>query len=342
MTVLTGLGQVTRRRRDRLLGLALLGTALFAVCVLSIAFGTKPVPPQAIWEALTDPNQSEEHIIVLSLRIPRTLLGLVVGLALGTAGTLIQAHTRNPLADPGLLGVNQGAAFAVVVAVVVLNVQSLYGYVWFGFAGALVASVVVFALGGVGGHGATPITLTLAGAAVSALLNGVIAAVVLASRQGMDTYRFWQVGSIAGRDYAVLEQVLPFLAVGLALAFVSASSLNTLALGDDVAKSLGQNVRRTRVLGILAVTILTGSAVGACGPIAFLGLLAPHLARSLVGPDYRWLLPFSALIGAILLLGADILSRVVSGDSFEVGIMIAVIGAPVFVYMVRRKGVARL
>lgn len=305
-------------------------------------WGTKPIPPGVVWQALTDPAAVEDHMIVRSLRLPRTSLGLLVGVALGVAGSLIQAHTRNPLADPGLLGVNQGAAFAVVLAVVVLDVQTLYGYIWFGFAGALMASCVVFFLGRVGGAGATPVTLTLAGAAVSALLNGLIAAVVLSNRQGMETYRFWHVGSIASRDYAVLWQVMPFILAGLALALAGAPGMNALSLGTDVAKALGQNIRRTRVLGIVAITLLTGAAVGACGPIAFLGLLAPHLARMLTGPDYRWLIPCAALTGAALLLTADVLSRVVSGDTFEVGIMIAIIGAPVFVFMVRRKGVIRI
>ncbi|MEV7870798.1 iron chelate uptake ABC transporter family permease subunit [Streptomyces sp. NPDC088124] len=336
------LGESGRRRLRRRRALWLLALALLLVCAASIMLGTKPIAPGTVWQALTDPAPVEDHIIVRSLRLPRTLLGLCVGLALGVAGSLIQAHTRNPLADPGLLGVNQGAAFAVVAAVVVLDVQSLYGYIWFGFAGALLASCVVFALGSIGGSGSTPITLTLAGAAVSALLNGLIAAIVLGNRQGMETYRFWHVGSIASRDYAVLGQVLPFIVVGLVLALASTSGMNALALGTDVAKALGQNVRRTRVVGILAITLLTGAAVGACGPIAFLGLLAPHLARMVTGPDYRWLVPCAALTGAVLIITADVLSRVISGDTFEVGIMIAIIGAPVFVFMVHRKGVVRI
>lgn len=351
MTALTELGKEpcaaanrasAERGRRRKWALCLLLAALVVACAASIMLGTKPIPPGTVWQALTDPARIEDHIIVRSLRLPRTLLGLLVGLALGVAGSLIQAHTRNPLADPGLLGVNQGAAFAVVTAVVVLDVHSLYGYIWFGFAGALLASCVVFALGTIGGSGSTPITLTLAGAAVSALLNGLIAAIVLGDRQGMETYRFWHVGSIASRDYEVLWQVLPFIALGLVLALASTPGMNTLALGTDVAKALGQNVRRTRMVGVLAITLLTGAAVGACGPIAFLGLLAPHLARMFTGPDYRWLVPCAALTGATLILTADVLSRIISGDTFEVGIVIAIIGAPVFVFLVHRKGAIRI
>jgi iron complex transport system permease protein len=331
-----------RTRRPRLPGLVLLVALLGVVAVASVALGAEPIPLPEVWSALTAPDGSDAALVIGSLRLPRTLLGVLVGMSLGVAGALMQGHTRNPLADPGLLGVTQGAALAVVVGVIVLGMQNLYAYVWFAFLGAAVASTVVFLLGGVGGRAATPVTLALAGAAVSAFINGVIAAVVLRNQGGMETYRFWQVGSIAARDYGVALQVLPFLVAGLILAVVGTSSLNTLALGEDVATSLGLNVPRTRALGVLAITLLTGSAVAACGPIAFLGLVVPHLARRLTGPDYRWIVPYSAVLGAILLLAADVLGRVVSSDSFEVGIMLAVIGAPVFVALVRRRGLARL
>jgi len=326
----------------RLSSLAALSVLLLVVCLASVALGARPIPLGAVWEAIVHPLGTETDIIVRSLRVPRTVLGVLAGFALGAAGALMQGHTRNPLADPGLLGVTQGAAFAVVLAVVVLGVHSLYGFIWFGFAGALVASVVVFVLGAVGGRGATPVTLALAGAAVSALLGGLISAVVLGDERGMETYRFWHVGSIAGRDYAVAGQIAPFLVAGLLLAAVNTPGMNTLALGEDVATALGQRVLRTRILGVCAITLLTGSVVAACGPIAFLGLVVPHLARAITGPDYRWLVPFAALIGAILLLAADVLGRVLTEDSFEVGILLAVLGAPVFVFLVRRKGLAHV
>ncbi|RZQ65358.1 FecCD family ABC transporter permease [Amycolatopsis suaedae] len=326
--------------RGRWLGLSCV--ALLAVLVASVALGARAIPLDVVWQAITAPTGSETDIVIRSLRVPRTVLGLLVGLALGAAGALMQGHTRNPLADPGLLGVNQGAAFAVVLAVVTLDVHNLYAYVWFGFAGALVASVVVFTLGSVGGRGSTPVTLALAGAAVSALLHGLVATMVLADRQGMETYRFWHVGSIAGRDYTTATQILPFLLVGLVLAVANAPGMNTLALGTDVATALGQRVRWTRAVGVLAITLLTGAAVAACGPIAFLGLVVPHVARAVTGPDYRWLVPFSAVLGAVLLLSADVLGRVVSGDTFEVGILLALIGAPAFIVLVRRKGMVRL
>lgn len=340
--ILTAMPAVSRRSRGRVLALTVLLAALAVVAVGSVALGAQPIPLPAVWRAVVSPDGGERSLIVQALRLPRTLLGVLVGMALGVAGALMQGHTRNPLADPGLLGVTQGAALAVVLAVIVLGLQNLYAYVWFAFAGAAIASAVVFLLGGVGGRGATPVTLALAGAAVSAFVNGVIAAVVLRNQQGMETYRFWQVGSIAARDYTVALQVLPFLAVGLLLAFATTSSLNTLALGEDVATTLGQDVRRTRALGVLTITLLTGSAVAACGPIAFLGLVVPHLARRLVGPDYRWLVPVAAVLGAVLLLAADVLGRVLSSDAFEVGLLLAVLGAPVFIVLARRGGMARL
>ncbi|XVV06124.1 FecCD family ABC transporter permease [Actinosynnema sp. CA-248983] len=341
MTVVARAGLAGRRRR-RVVGLAVLVALLLAVCAASTTFGARTIPLGAVWDALIRPNGTEADIIIWSLRVPRTVMGVLAGLALGAAGALMQGHTRNPLADPGLLGVTQGAAFGVVFAVVVLGVDRLYGFIWFGFLGAMVASVAVFLLGAVGGRGATPVTLALAGAAVSALLYGLIAAVVLGHEQGMEIYRFWRVGSIAGRDFGLVGQIVPFLVAGLVLAVVNTPGMNTLALGEDVATALGQRVVRTRVVGVVAITLLVGAAVAACGPIAFLGLVVPHLARAVTGPDYRWLVPFSALLGAVLLLVADVLGRVLTGDSFEVGILLAIIGAPVFIVLVRRKGLARI
>lgn len=340
----TTAGPIGIRRRRRIGWLLVLVAALVLACVASVALGARPVPLGAVWRALVAPGDSEYDIIVRSLRLPRTMLGVLVGMALGVAGALTQGHTRNPLADPGLLGVTQGAAFAVVLSVVVLGVDTLYGWVWFALAGAFVAAVVVFLLGsaGGGGRGATPLTLALAGAAVTALLHGLISAIVLGDKAGMEVFRFWHVGTIAARDYAVAGQIAPFLLAGLALAAVNTPGLNALALGEDVATALGQRVRLTRVVGVATITLLTGAAVAACGPIAFLGLAVPHIARAFAGPDYRWVVPFSALLGASLLLVADVLGRVISSDGFEVGIMLAVLGAPVFVVLVRARGMVRL
>lgn len=322
--------------------LLLLVGLLFLAALASVAIGAKPIPLGDVWHALTAPTGMENDLVVRELRVPRTLLGVAVGIALGLGGALMQGHTRNPLADPGILGVTQGAAFAVVLSIYTLGVTSLYGYVWFAFAGALVASVVVFLLGS-GRSGPTPVTLALAGAAVSALMHGLVSALVLLDRQSLDAFRFWQVGGIASRDVAVLWQVLPFLVVGLVLAAVNSVGLNALALGDDVARSLGQRVAWTRAVGVVAITLLVGGAVAVCGPIGFLGLVVPHAARALTGPDYRWLLPFSAVIGAIVLLAADVVGRVVARPGeLEVGVVMALVGAPFFVALVRRRKLVKL
>ncbi|MFF3668858.1 FecCD family ABC transporter permease [Microtetraspora malaysiensis] len=333
-----------RPRRRRAGVLAALLTAVLAGAVLSVAIGAKSVPLGDVWHALWSPGGTESDIIVRTLRVPRTALGLLAGVALGVAGALMQGHTRNPLADPGLLGVTQGAAFAMVLAIIAFGVSNLYGYIWFGLAGALVASVGVFAIGSVGGRGGpSPLTLALAGTAVSAFLYALTSGLVLVNEQAMDVFRFWQAGSIAGRGAGVAWQVLPFIAAGLVLALANAPGINALSLGEDVARSLGRNVTATRALGITAVTLLTAGAVAACGALAFVGLIVPHLARALSGPDHRWLLPYSGLLGAAALLLADVVGRVVARPGeLEAGVVLALIGAPFFVALVRRRKPVRL
>ncbi|WP_067169549.1 FecCD family ABC transporter permease [Microtetraspora niveoalba] len=333
-----------RPRRRRAGVLAALLAAVLAGAVLSVTIGAKTVPLADVWHALWSPGGTESDIIVRSLRVPRTAIGLLAGLALGVAGALMQGHTRNPLADPGLLGVTQGAAFAMVLAIIAFDVSNLYGYIWFGLAGALVASVGVFAIGSVGGRGGpSPLTLALAGTAVSAFLYALTSGLVLLDEQAMDVFRFWQAGSIAGRGAGVAWQVLPFIAAGLVLAMANAPGLNALSLGEDVARSLGRDVTATRALGIAAVTLLTAGAVAACGALAFVGLIVPHLARALSGPDHRWLLPYSGLLGATALLLADVTGRVVARPGeLEAGVVLALLGAPFFVALVRRRKPVRL
>ncbi|MFC5995928.1 FecCD family ABC transporter permease [Pseudonocardia hispaniensis] len=330
------------RRRRRFVVAALL-VLLAAAALASLAVGAKPIPLPAVWDAIVLPTGTEDDIVVRSLRMPRTVLGIGVGIALGVAGALMQGHTRNPLADPGLLGVSAGAAFFVVIGIYALGVTSLLGYVWFAFAGALAASVLVFVLGSLGRGGPTPVTLALAGVAVSAMLTALTSALVLADTNTLDAFRFWAVGSVAGRDAETLGQVAPFLGLGLLLAAVNAPGLNLLALGEDVARGLGQPVQRTRWVGLIAITLLTGAAVAACGPIGFVGLVVPHVARSLTGPNHRWLLPASGLAGAVLLLVADVIGRVVvRPGELQVGIVLALVGAPFFVALVRRRRLAAL
>lgn len=325
-------------RRRRLLGLAGLTVALFLAVLASIAIGSKIIPVGEVYSALVAPTGTENDVVIRSLRIPRTLLGVLVGIALGLAGTLVQGFTRNPLGDPGLLGVNAGASLLVVIGIYVFGVGSLYGYVWFAFAGALVASVAVFLIGTRAPGGATPVSLALAGAAMSFLMQALTHAIVLIDESSLDAYRFWVVGALSGRDTAVAGQVAGFIAVGTVLALASAPALNALSLGDDVAASLGHSVRRTRVVGVVAITLLAGAATAACGPIVFLGLIVPHAVRAFTGPDHRWLLPASGLAGAVLLLVADVVGRVVARPGeLQVGIVVALIGGPFFIALVRRR-----
>jgi iron complex transport system permease protein len=328
------------RRVGVLLGLTVL---LVVTALLSLAVGAKPIPLEAVWDAVWSPTGTEDDIVVRALRAPRTALGIAVGIALGVAGALVQGHTRNPIADPGLLGVTAGAAFLVVLGIYAFGLTDLYAYVWFAFVGAFGASVVVFLLGSVGRSGPTPVTLALAGVAVSALLGALTSALVLADSATLDAYRFWAVGTLAGRDATVLVQVAPILVVGLLLALVNAPGLNLLSLGQDVAAGLGLNLTAARWTGLVAITLLTGAATAACGPIAFVGLVVPHVARAFTGPDHRWLIPASGLAGAVLLLAADIVGRVVvRPGELQVGIVLALVGAPFFVALVRRRKLTQL
>ncbi|MBD8507627.1 iron chelate uptake ABC transporter family permease subunit [Hoyosella sp. G463] len=334
---------IAELRRRRLLGLAALAITLVFMAFASIAIGARPLALLEIQNALLSPSGADTDIIVRSLRVPRTLLAITVGIAIGVAGALIQGHTRNPLADPGILGVIPGAAFAVVLAVYLFRLGSPSEYVWFAFLGAFLTTIVVFGIASIGKGGASPLTLPLAGVAVGAFLTAMTNAVVLLDRASLDAYRFWNVGSVAGRGLDVLLQVLPFIIVGLAIARASTPGLNLLSLGDDMARSLGTNIALTRVAGILAITLLAGAATAACGVIAFLGLVVPHIARAITGPDYKWIVPFSGLCGAILILSADVLGRIVVRPSeLQLGIVLALVGGPFFIALVRRRKLVSL
>lgn len=321
----------------RALGFAIAFAVLAATVVASILVGSQNLSPSEVWEALISPVDTQPHFIVHELRIPRTAVGLAVGTALGIAGALIQAMTRNPLADPGILGVNAGAAFFVALAVAAFGVSSISGYVWFAFIGALIVTVVVYVIGAAGRGGADPVQLTLAGVALGAVLSGIVTAMVLLDSRTFNRMRNWNAGSIVDRGWDVLLPVLPFLVVGLALAVTAVGSLNAVALGDDLARSLGTNVTRTRIIVILAVTLLAGGATAIAGPVGFVGLMVPHIARWIVGPDQRWILAYTVVLAPSLVLTADIIGRVlIRPAEFPVGIVTAFVGAPVLILLVRR------
>ncbi|MGY1752765.1 FecCD family ABC transporter permease [Blastococcus sp. SYSU D01042] len=328
-----------RARTGRLVVLLALVALVLVAALASIAVGTRSLAPGEVWRALFDSDPTDEAaVIVQQLRVPRTVLGLMVGAALGMSGALMQGHTRNPLGDPGLLGVTAGASLAVVVAIAYLGVTTASGYVWFAFAGALAGTVLVYAVGAAGRGGATPVTLALAGAALSALLYAMVRAIVVSDSATLDSFRFWQVGALAGRGSEVAWQVAPFIAVGAVLALANSPALDLLGLGEDVARGLGQRIWLARAVGLAAITLLCGAATAACGPIAFVGLVVPHVVRGLTGPDHRWLVPCSGLLGAALLLGADVLGRVLARPGeLQVGIVLALVGAPFFIALVRRR-----
>lgn len=315
--------------------------ALICAVVLSLCVGARPVPPSVVWDSLVHAAGGPDADVVRSLRVPRTLIALMVGAALALAGTALQGITRNPIADPGILGISQGAGVAVVCAIAFAGVHTLSGYVWFAFAGAAVASVAVYAVASGGRGGATPVKLALGGAAINALLVSVSTGVLTTKASALDEFRFWQVGSVAGRDLQVVHQIWPFLLVGAALVVSVARGLDALALGEDVARGLGQNVAFVRIVGGLGATVLTGAGVAAAGPVAFIGLAVPHIARAVVGGDHRWVLPMAALIGPVMLLVADVIGRVVvPPGEVPAGVMTALIGVPFLVTLVRRKAVA--
>ncbi|MFB7104752.1 FecCD family ABC transporter permease [Streptomyces hydrogenans] len=335
-------GQTPRRRNSvRAFGLLAAVCVLLLVCVLSIMIGAKPVPVGDVWHGLFHNSGVGNDVVIHDVRVPRTLLGLLVGLALGLAGAVMQGLTRNPLAEPGLLGVNAGAAAAVVSAIAFLGVTDVRDYVWFAFAGAAVVSVVVYVLGG--SRSSTPVRLALAGTAATAALYGFVNAVQLLNSAALDRLRFWTVGSLASADMDTVGRVAPFILVGAVLALGIARPLNAMEMGDDAARALGVSVNRTRVVAMLAVTLLCGAATAACGPIVFLGLMVPYMVRAITGPDMRWILPYAAVLAPVLLLGSDVLGRVVVRPAeLQVGIVTALIGGPVFIRLVRRKRMAQL
>jgi iron complex transport system permease protein len=304
---------------------------LLAAGVASVLVGSRSLSPVE----LLDPSETVRAIY--AARLERTFLAAAVGAALGLAGALMQGLTRNPLADPGILGVNAGASLAMVLAIAALGVSDLQGYVWFAFAGAALAALLVHGVAALGRDGATPVKLAVAGAAVTAAVTSWTSAVLLVDRSTMETFRFWAVGTVGGRGLEVLATGAPFLLVGAALALAGCRLLDALALGDDVARGLGRRTTLDRVLVGLAIVLLAGTATALAGPIGFVGLLVPHAVRAVVGPAHARLLPLSAVIGAVLVLVADTVGRILLPPAeVQVGIMTAVIGVPFFLALVRR------
>lgn len=329
---------VPPRRARSAAGALALAAALGLAVVLSLAVGANPLSPGEVWSALRGEGTAEAAYIVLDLRIPRTVAGLVAGAALGVAGALIQAFTRNPLADPGILGVNAGAALAVALGAAFLGLRDAAGFVWLAFLGALVVTVAVYVIGSSGRGAADPIRLTLAGVAFGAVLSGITTGLSLSNPDAFDSMRSWNAGTLLGRGFDVLAPILPFVAVGLVLAVALAPGLNAIGLGEDTARSQGANVAGIRVGVIVSVTLLAGSATALCGPVSFVGLMVPHILRWTFGVDQRRIVPLSALLAPVVILLSDVLGRLlIAPAEIPVGIVTALVGAPVLVLLAQRR-----
>lgn len=319
-----------------------LGALTVLVAVAGLAIGARALPPAEVFASLTGSGSHEVDVVVLDQRLPRTVIGLVVGAALAMSGSLMQALTRNPLADPGILGVNAGAAVAVVAAASLTGGTGLEQYRWAALAGAGAAALAVSALGGIGGGAASTVRLALAGVAVSAALGALTQVVVLADQDVFEEFRLWVNGSLQNRWFEHMWPVTPLFALGVLLAVLVVPGLDALALGTGVGRALGVPVRRVRAGTLAAVALLAGSATAVAGPLAFVGLAAPFVARRLAGSDLRGALPASALVGAALVVGADVVARVAVTSEAPVGAVVTVAGAPLFVALVRARRVPRL
>lgn len=339
-------GARRRASATRLLWVVVAVGLLAAAVVASIALGARVIAPADVLEGLRGVLGGTEGGIeqaAVEKRVPRTLLAMVVGAALGVSGAVMQGVTRNPLADPWILGVTPGASLAVVSGIAFFGLASPASYLWVAIAGAGLAAVFVYSVGSLGRGGATPLKLALAGAASSAAFTSLISAILLPRIDVMNQFRFWQIGGVGGASYAKIVQVLPFLVVGFLVCLACARGMNSMALGDDVAAGLGERVAVTRAVAGLGAVVLCGAATAIAGPIAFVGLVVPHLCRLVYGLDHRWLLPMSMVVGAALLTTADVVGRIVARPAeVDVGIITAFIGAPVFIWIVRRTKVRAL
>ncbi|MEU1901084.1 iron ABC transporter permease [Nocardiopsis dassonvillei] len=341
-TTVSGAAVVRRPRRGKTLWLLVVLGALAALMFASVVVGSRDVPWTAVVAAFGGAAENFDQAAVAK-RIPRTLLAVLAGAALGVAGAVMQGVTRNPLADPGILGVTMGASLAVVAGIAYFGLVSATSFVWVAIVGAGLTTVFVYTIGSLGRGGATPLKLALAGAAITAALASFIRAVMLPRADIADGARSWQIGGVGGGTFDSVTQVLPFLLAGFVVCLLSARALNLLALGDELAAGLGERVALARGAAFVGAVVLCGASTAVTGPISFVGLVVPHVCRLLVGVDHRWLIPFSALTGAALLTAADVVGRIVARPAeIDVGIVTALIGAPFFIYIVRRQKVRAL
>ncbi|MGG0250260.1 iron ABC transporter [Bacillus sp. AFS043905] len=309
---------------------------LFLLCS-SIVYGYTDTTWKMAIDAFTDFNGTNEHIVIQSVRLPRALIASAIGASLAISGVLMQTLTKNPLASPDIFGVNAGAGLAVVTGVTVFGISNLQVFTWLSFLGAAIAAISIFMIGSMGRGGLTPMKLTLAGAAMTAMVASLTQGLLVSNEALLEQVLFWLAGSVSGRSLDNLVAVLPYLAVGWVLALIMSGKMNVLSMGEDVAKGLGLNIVFLKLVLGLAIILLSGGSVAVAGPIGFIGIIVPHLTRSIVGIDHRWLIPFSGLFGAVLLIAADVISRyILMPREVPVGVMTAIIGTPFFIYIARK------
>lgn len=328
-------------KRSKKLLLVMISLLSLSLCVLlSLAFGARFISFNEVLDTLIHSRMTTINEIVVHERIPRTVFGIIAGSALGVSGALMQAITRNPIADPSILGVNTGATLFVVGGIAFFGISSPEEYIFIALIGAAITTVFVYGIGSLGPGGATPIKLVLAGAATSAALSSLVSAIIMPREQVMNAVRFWQVGSISGATWEGIFSILPFLVIGLILGLIATPALDALAMGDDIATGLGVRVGVVRLIGALAGVLLCGATTALAGPIGFVGLMVPHTMRLILGPNLRWIVPMSALGGAILLTLSDVMGRLIgSPGELEAGIVTAFIGAPILIIIaMRAKG----
>lgn len=319
-------------------GLLIGSFILWLSFIASITWGAADIGFKDIYQALTAFDGSTNHLIIYTIRLPRSLIAMLVGAALAVAGAIMQGLTRNPLAAPDILGVNAGAAFAVVVGTFISGSSSLTIYTWYAFAGAAISAIAVYLLGSLGRGGLTPFNLTIAGAALTVFISSITSGILILSQRTLEEIRFWLAGSVAGKDMNLLLQVLPYICIGLILAIALSKQITILSLGEDTARSLGQSTALIKILAAISIILLAGASVAIAGPIGFVGLIVPHTVRFLVGVDYRWILPYSVILGAVIMLIADLCGRLVLQPSeLPVGLVMPLIGAPFFIYLIRWK-----
>jgi iron complex transport system permease protein len=308
---------------------------LLCVCA-SLAIGSRSVGLRQVVDGLFHAEIVSLETNIVRKRISRTIFSLLCGSALGVSGALMQAVTRNPIADPSILGVNMGASLFVVFGIAFLGIDTANEYIWLSLTGSALTAVFVYGIGSMGRGGATPLKLALAGVATSAALSSLVSAIMIPRSRVMDQFRFWQVGSVGAATWEGITTFGPFILFGILIGFLSAPALNAMALGDETARGLGVRVGTVRAAAAFASVVLCGATTALAGPIGFIGLLAPHIVRLLLGADQRFTIPMSALAGGIILTIADVAGRVaVSPGELEVGVVTAFIGAPLLIMLAR-------